>query len=92
MAALVKCNEGMAGSYGIDDDTAQVEQLLQKTFETTSLQSFPVACVVSRKLVHVLIPESFLPVRLSSSGFSRAASCVQRYPGLRNRALTVWVY
>jgi threonine aldolase len=43
IAALLECNDGMAGSYGIDSYTAQAAELLQELFETCKLHSFPVA-------------------------------------------------
>ena len=33
----------LAGSYGIDDSTARVAELLQAAFETEALQSYPVS-------------------------------------------------
>lgn len=43
MAALNACNDGMQGSYGIDDYTLKVAEQLKVVFETSELQSFPVA-------------------------------------------------
>ena len=43
MAALIAANEGEQGSYGIDEPTAQVAELLKVAFETEHLQSYPVA-------------------------------------------------
>jgi threonine aldolase len=43
MDALIAANSGERGSYGIDEETAKVAELLKKTFETDALQSYPVA-------------------------------------------------
>ena len=43
MAALMEANTGEQGSYGIDEPTARVGELLKGAFETEHLQSYPVA-------------------------------------------------